>query len=253
MPRHIFVIVLMLSAPAAALASEVFLVPIVAQAEAGAFGSVWSSSIAVFNSAGTSVELEGSFHCAFECSSTLDVPAFSSATVPLKEHSGASGTLMRVVRGSSESLHFGARFWNEARQTLDAGTTMPVVTANDFSIGEPFYLPLIPLDENSRLHLRIYEVSEAAGPAVRVRFFTTIDSHTIRGVVLSLRRSSESPYVPQFAELTGLESLIPELDALGPGRLLGIEITPLTGGAYWGFASLTNNITQHVTAFYPDR
>ena len=248
-----FVPLILMSVFSPATAAEVVLVPVAAQAESGAYGSVWNASIAVFNAGESDVELEGAFFCSFECSTFFDIPANSSSHLPVKEHAGAQGALLHVTRGSSDSLHFGARFWNEARAARDAGTTMPVVTGHDFSTGESLYLPMIPLDENSRLHLRVYEVSEGGVAAVRVRFFATLDSrHTLREEVVDLPPSS-SRFIPQFALIRGLESLIAELDEYGPGRLLGVEITPLTPGAYWAFASLTNNVTQHVTAFYPDR
>lgn len=233
-------------------ADDVILIPIVALGHPGAHGTVWSSSVGLFNSNEHSVDLEGRFSCLFECGSVKNVPAGTSTPVSLEAQPGPPGVLIYATPGSSRQLHFTARVWNRERVTLDAGTTIPVVTEFELVTDESLYLPMIPLDENSRLHLRVYEVGKSEPASVRVRFFTTINTNTVWETVINLNGDGADRFTPQYGELIGLESLLEDVDAFGPGRLLGIEITPLTNGRYWGFASLTNNVTQHVTGFYPD-
>lgn len=230
--------------------AEVILVPIVASGTPGAYGSSWRSTAYAFNTSRQTVELYAPTDCRFECSPEVGVLPGGFTWLPLKALPESDGMILRVTAGSAESLHFGSRLMDVNREQLDAGTTIPIVSRSDFfSVHQSFYLLGIVLDGDSRVHLRIYEAGKDGAAAVRVRIFQLDELEILREQVIILDPNEDLEFAPQFAELTALEAL---RDQVKPVPIIGIEITPMTEGRYWGFVSQTNNSTQHVTGFYPD-
>ena len=109
----------------------------------------------------------------------------------------------------------------------------------------------VPILPEARATLRVFDLDDE-GDAAQV----TIDIYTLDGVavhrmILPLQPSG-SPHrgslavAPSFLEIP-LESIVP-----ASVESVRIDLTPVTVGTrIWGYASITNNVTQHVTLVTP--
>lgn len=240
-------------------APERVLVPVALAGQlAGANGSVWETRLSIANSGTAAVVVDGiDPGCGGSCvgvDAAIE-PGFTIFAEPLVAH-GALSLLLRVGEGGDDlTIHL--RVQDVSRQAETWGTSIPVVRERNAFTGK-FNLVDIPVDNvRVRALLRVYSFANEADGAVLVRIFKTLPEQTLPlqseipdvllgEHILQLPRG-QSPTTPGYAQLPlWLLAEVPD------GTRLRVEVSPLSGGRIWGFVSVTNNQTQHVTVIAPN-
>jgi hypothetical protein len=240
-----------LQGPVDRAAYETILIPLVFAGK-GAFGSDWTTDLWAYNSSGHSItQLNGPFQlyvcivgpCLQAIESHATVRYRDAATVPY-----AHGRLMYVPRAGGPGLQFGLRIRDLTKQADALGTEIPVVRESDLRAGA-FSLLDIPADGRFRSKLRIYSIGGTA-QSVDVRISTMDTNANVAPVTFSLNLSARTDVLPAYAE-TDLELILSTLGQPPPYR---VEVSPRSPNgipSYWGFITVTNNQTQHVTVVTP--
>jgi hypothetical protein len=229
---------------------------------AGDRGSLWETDFWIRNNSTSPVLLApwpcpdggGACPAVFPLTYTLlpdqnlkDLPAF---LIP----PSSNPARLLYVSGNADQVATSLRVWDTSREDIDAGTELPVVREDELST-TTLDLMSIPLRQNFRLHLRIYDVKQREA-SFRVRVFAQ-DEGTIPQPVplleflLTATATEEGPFRirPAFAEYTDFARLL-DLDI--PLDQLRIEVSPRTPGSlFWAFVSITNNETQRLTLVTP--
>lgn len=223
----------------------------------GANGSLWETRLAIANTGTNTVLVEGlDPECGIGfCPPEVDIlPGFTIFPNPLIAN-GALSLLLRVGAGGDDlTVHL--RVQDVSRQAETWGTSIPVVRERD-AFTAKFNLLDIPVD-NARLRslLRVYSFANEAPGAVLVQIYQTLPGQSLsfedgtRDVLLGEHTlalpAGQSSTSPGYAQLPlWLLGEVPD------GSRLRVEVTPVNGGRVWGFVSVTNNQTQHVTVIAP--
>jgi hypothetical protein len=250
---------------------ERILVPIVIcnHAIPGAFGSLWTTRLAITNTATGSVSIFGYDPYPSGCIIAVCPPVgrtppgitFFPIVCP---GSASQGAIVQVERQYAASVAFQLHVQDVSRQSETWGTEIPVVRESGLR-RSAFQLLDVPLTAEFRSTLRLYDIDARPAAQARVRFYRVnsathspldlvvaapLDALVVeRTISLSVeRRGADPAYDVGYAELSNLGSL-PELS--GTDRLR-IEVQPLTPDLrLWAFISTTNNVTQHVTTITP--
>jgi len=157
------------------------------------------------------------------------------------------GALGYIIREGAAKLHFGLLVRDLSRQAEALGAEVPVVRENELH-SNPFSLLNVPADDRFRTALRIYSIEKAGSVRLVIRSMNEevpiVDAH----VVLDARYFGRHPYASVV--IGDLAAAYPQLRGRGPLR---IEIIPESPGdlRLWGFVTVTNNETEHVTVISP--
>jgi hypothetical protein len=170
------------------------------------------------------------------------------------------GTVLYVDASAAPAVHIGLRLQDLSRQSETWGTEVPVVRDKDL-YGTSFELLDVPLTDGFRQLLRLYNVNNTnmATTHARVRFYR------LDPAIYSLTDLSGARFPPDallleqtvtfavenflgYAEIPNIATV----PALAGTSRIRIEITPIEPDLrLWGFVSVTNNATQHVTLITP--
>lgn len=226
------------------------LLPVVVEGMRGKFGSVWTSELRLRNNGPGDVTI-------FYARCSVSVPCLPSFVLsagqtidpPLQRHTGSIGLMVYAPRVADLALNL--RIADRSRVPSSLGTEIPVV--RDFFTSR-VVLVNIPLDEQSRTALRIYDPDRRDGVAFRVRILEESTSESLADIVVRTETGdtpvSAAPETPGVAELYDLRNRLQDQIGL-PGTVV-ILIEPLTlDTRFWAFASVTNNATQEVTIISP--
>jgi hypothetical protein len=247
------------SSTAAAQEYEQILVPLQLIDTPGAFGSVWSTRVAVSNISETPIDVQGYGECPVPCTPP-PIPPQGTVYISTMRRSEVQGAFLAVEKGRVGDLSITIRTVDQSREHLTWGATLPVITQTDlfkdrFGIGD------IPVTDEFRSTLRIYDFDARTPGAVRVRIYRVTGSGPPTPVP-----ANPDPLIaelfPAFATPVsgngvfghpGYASvplwLLPEVQEAGRVRVV---VEPLdTTGEYWAFVSSTHNETQHVTVLAP--
>ena len=251
---------------AVALSNAVFaaeydrvLVPLPLEETAGAFGSIWVTRVAVSNLASTPVDVQGYGSCPVPCEPP-PIPPGGTVYVSSMLRSEVPAAFLFVEHGRRKDLGITIRTFDRSRTHLTWGAAIPVVTREDL-FSHTFGIGDIPVTEEFRSTLRIYDFDASTPGSVRVRIYK------VTGV--GPPTPSEAPpdelladFVATFTEPVagGGTSGHPGYAAiplwlrpeLADASRVRVVIDPLEGsGDYWAFVSTTHNSTQHVTVIGP--
>jgi hypothetical protein len=154
----------------------------------------------------------------------------------------------------ASQFHFSSRVRDLSRSD-GSGTEVPVVHESRITAG-PINLINVPLSAGSRNTLRVYALPEVADGVVDVRYFgmprdpfdLTPDLRRVDRIELRT-----PPQVVEFlihpATATYDFDRLPELQGESS---VWLELVPVTPGLrIWAMASVTDNVTQHVTLITP--
>jgi hypothetical protein len=246
---------------------ERVLVPILAaEGVPGAYGSLWGTFLTVRNDSDFDVDVTPfpTGICVSPCG-TFD--PHSTSLVGFATPNANGGQFLYVGKPRAGKVSFSLRVQDSSRQSLSWGTTIPVIREKDVSSTRLQILD-VPTDKRFRDALRIYDFDTAdeSTKLVRVRIG---ESHselaTVDVVVplISIAHNTFPPANPAFAMIGSLVDTYPQLSTvvdptLPPGnslpprvRILLDAVSP--GLRFWGFVTVTNNETQHVTALLPSQ
>lgn len=219
---------------------ERILLPVFADPSPGAFGSLWTSELSIYNDNDEPAGIIGGL-------SPPDAPDMLPKTGRTVAGVGdARAKFVTVLANKASRFHFNLRIRDVSRQAQTAGTEIPVVRESEFRSGRVILLN-VPIDARFRQTLRIYELLETGQlpGSVLVRFFR-LSNPPPRDAFVREETLTLAGRVVAYAQLGPFP---PELfDA----PTVWIEIEPLAPNMrYWGFVSITNNETQHVTTVTP--
>jgi len=242
-------------------AFESILLPIATPAVDGAFGSRWTTEIFARNDGDHDVQLAEEYaghqalaHPAVGISvrarSTADVSKITDSNRGLSN----PGYVMKADRRYVDDLHFSLHSKDLSRSATNAGTEIQVVRESEMRSGTIIF-PAIPLDGRFRLALRVYDPSPRDGRQVRVRLFAAdasqplLDRVMTFGIAVRESDGTPRPSHPGYIQYDPREVLAsPTIMPLS----LRIQLDPVGESfSYWGFVSITNNDTQHVTTVTP--
>jgi hypothetical protein len=210
----------------------------------GAFGSQWKTEAALYNGDDYPIDEAGtpyfSFLCSFDPCDGRPQPGTTTfaqgAPVP-------TGVVSFLPRYAMQNVFFSLLVRDLSRSATDFGTSVPVVREREM-FHRTFSLVNIPSDARYRLGLRLY-----AYDTIPTTFHITITPIGGGDVV-----NRDVPLLPArdhaFAFIGDLLAEHPSLIGRGPLR---IEISPTESATLaWGYVSVTNNDTQHVTVIAPE-
>ena len=222
--------------PQAPLSEKFFervLIPVVFHGP-GAFGSNWVTELSLANT--NSYPVEPWRPIAGRTSIDSKPVVFGSEDAP-------NGLFLIVPRQATPALTFHAAVRDTSRADSEWATEIPVAREAQFS-NNPVELLDVPIDPRFRTMLRIYS-PEASIPdsnsQVHVTVYSLDDGHVLRELFPSLVNSSDAEH-PAFVSVSDLMNGLPSgragVQVQGPVKL-------------WAFATVTNNVTQHVTVVSP--
>lgn len=217
----------------------------------GAFGSDWRTAATLYN--GTTfawIAPQPSIFMA-PCFPPCDVAPRPHETVIASGPSSPAGVVEWAPRQSIAVSDFGLRVIDLSRSAQDLGTEVPVVREADL-YDRTFQLLHVPTDARYRSTLRLYDLD---GPRTfRVRVYATGTAPLVeRSVQLSAETSLRGGAFAIVNDLFAGTSIANE-------STVRVEIVPLTDDgkesgtrakSAWGFLSITNDETQHVTVISP--
>jgi hypothetical protein len=240
---------------------ETRLIPVYVQNVPGAHGSLWHTELWIHNGLDRPLSFETDvlqvnvFCVGPVCPQPDPIPPGESRRILLDTFGRPRPhRLLHVRREIADDVTFSLRILDRSRLLESWGAGIPTPAEEQWVSGTVRLLD-IPMTSGYRQSLRIY---------TRVREDHRCESLTIRlfdlesGDTLGTTRATlldgfdncvSSFYVPNSVELHNLRSLI----ASGTDvERIGIELVPDDSTlAYWGFVSVTNDATQHVTVIAP--
>lgn len=216
----------------------------------GAFGAQWQSEATAWN--GNEYPLTPAHATIFhiQCPiTTCDsrVPGNSTATVNA-DGSTVTGVVEELPRQATAKSDFGLVIRDTSRADKDLGTEIPVVRDSQL-FARTFSIPNVPADARYRLTLRLYDLDGVEG-VFSLRIYTNGAPYPTVTESIALT-AQESLRNGGFAIVNDLIAKYPQLAGSGPLR---VEIDPLIrhgARSAWGFITVTNNDTQHVTVISP--
>ena len=158
------------------------------------------------------------------------------------------GMLGHIQRQGSENVHYGLLVRDLSRQSEALGAEVPVVREDELFDNRSFSLLNVPSDSRFRTALRVYTI-EGSG-SFRLVIKPMFGDDVLVDTEHITTRPAETPYGHGFLVIGHLVASYPALAGHGPLR---IEVIPRSpgGSRIWGFATVTNNETQHVTVISP--
>lgn len=236
---------------------DTFLLPsFTARVIPGAFGSEWIVDHGIYN--GNEVDLQPNvdfvhvfLSCPILCIGVPAVPAKQVTPIPTSEpYTQSANWMIHVRRPGSEAVRFSMRVRDRSRQEQTWGTELPIVRERDFATRVQLFD--VPLQPRFRQVLRVYALPEgrAAGNDVVVRFFDAQTGALLLTRTVALRAPDDrfgAPELPVQPETV-------EIDFLGIAEVAGHErlrVELESTRRIWGYVSVTNNETQHVTVVSP--
>lgn len=242
----------------AAEAWQRMLLPLTATNVPGANGSLWKTDIAVLISVDTPVNLRPN---ACENTPVICIPPLLPLRRPFDARDSGlivepvtPGQFLYVRAADASKIHFSTRAYDSARAGETTGAEIPVVREHEFRTSTISLLNL-PVSPDYRHTLRVYDADARAGASVIVRVFAGTETTPRFERMFALTPPSPAqrtttarlPVHPGYLQLDLAEAI-----GVAGGQAVRVDVVPVTAGLrFWGFVSITNNRTHHVTTVTP--
>lgn len=237
------------------------LIPVPPGVTSGAFGSQWTAAVAVSNISATPVDVQGHGDCRTGAPCRpLPIPPNTTVYINQLLRSNVPAAFINVEPGRINDLSITMRVFDQSRQTLTWGASLPVVTEEEL-FRKPFGIGDINVTDAFRSTLRIFDFDATTLGAVRIKVYEVFPS-AANEVMPGPPDQLLATLTPVFA--TPVEGggtighpgyasvplwLLPEL---AEAQYVRVVIEPLDDtGEYWAMVSSTHNETQHVTVLAP--
>jgi hypothetical protein len=171
---------------------------------------------------------------------------FSSGTRP-------QGVILGIPRDAADQVHFNLLVRDTTRQADDWGTQIPVLRESELKPG-PKELLNVPLDPRYRLTLRLYTLGAAPASAKVTMYTMTISGGLLHEQIVPLTSAQPcQPNAPCTSDDPAFAMVGDLPTSFGGLSRVGIQIDSLDPNVpVWGFLTVTNNETQHVTVISPE-
>ncbi|HEX2835387.1 MAG TPA: hypothetical protein VHW00_20415 [Thermoanaerobaculia bacterium] len=229
------------------------LVPLTSTDIAGANGSLWKTEIT-----GLITDPNGGEIVPYGCGPIEDPCSPPPAGVMFDVHQedllyeSLESQFIYVPHTAPQMLQLSTRVYDASKAQNTAGAFVPTARDEDFS-PHGFTLIGVPWSPEFRSMLRIYEYDGTNGDRVLVEIYAADGSVPFYRAFHTLTASATKvttallPAQPGYAQVD-LSSI---LDGSNQGSRFRISVTPGSGRKLWGFVSITNNQTSHVTVIAP--
>lgn len=225
---------------------EWILIPVLFSAP-GAYGSQWTTDVAVTNAEIVPIDF---YRSPFGSAGPLQPGETRMITTSLVGQR-PNGLFLYVPRGESKSIQFNALVRDLSHQSEALGAELPIVREWQF-FHQRFNLLNVPADPRFRVALRAYSLGST--PAI-VTIYKIGEALPIITDIIAIPFTPGDPDGASSLVITDLVAKYPKLAGAGPLR---IQIERQYEGNFgpgdlglWAFASVTNNDTQHVTIISP--
>ncbi len=220
----------------------------------GAHGSRWVTELAVLNNNNRPAGIQGyEQQCHIPVCPNKIAPPGITFYPSLGANNLLQGVFLEVWDEDASEILVQLRARDLSRQSDDWGAEVPTIRESMAPVGS-FGLLDIPTDVRYRVMLRLYHFANDSPVEAHVRFFQTPGSVSdpTTGVEPDRLLTEEtvvftqgSFYFPGFAQLPDLVDRHP---VLAQSERIRIEVSTTDPTVrIWGFATITNNETQHVT------
>lgn len=263
-------IVVVTSLPARAQVGGPFervLLPVAVRGERpGAFGSRWTTPIAITVAGDRAIYLYGyDPRCSIlPCLGTQPIPP--GITFYPEAFEPNQGAILLLQQAFADRVQISLRAQDVSRQGQTFGTEVPVVRGRDW-FDSAFDLPGVPIAPEFRTTLRIYDSEGVSGRRARIQFYRTdpavqspatgefprpASDVLLNEITVTLAVAGSPEANGQFA--FGYA----EIDALQPGvptpTRLRIRVIPESAGQrLWAYVSVIHNETQSLTVISPSK
>ena len=207
----------------------------------GAFGTQWSTNFVLYKANDSALPRPIPVVCD-------PAPCFvppPRSLFSLDFLNAPEGLSLSIPRQAAKRVTFGLLARDLSRQQDALGTELPVVRETDLRDGV-FSLMNVPVDPRFRVSLRLYGIDDVRGVVLRIRPMDG-PSNDIAVQIVNLRPASYGGGAATFGYVGDLLTQFPQIAGKGP---LHLEVDAI-GARVWGFISVTNNQTQHVTVISP--
>ncbi|HEX6086639.1 MAG TPA: IPT/TIG domain-containing protein [Thermoanaerobaculia bacterium] len=209
---------------------ERLLLPIFLPPIQGAFGSEFRTYLRL---SGVEMELFG----LLPGSTPYPIGPFpTSAPAP---NGGTPGRFIYAPKDGVKTLAATLRVADTSRSAENFGTELPIVRASDF-VEDVLVLHGVPTDPRFRNTLRIYARDEGL-------LSIHIESESVSRQVQLRKNDLNDPFEPAYAVFTDFPVGRGELRVTLEGPSARGPSPPIYYLPFWGFVSVTNNETQHIT------
>lgn len=213
---------------------------------AGAFGAQWRTTTTLYN--GAEYALTPAYTSVF-----APRPGPNGTVVLTAGSSSPAGAVEELPRQAMADIDLGLKIRDTSRDAHDLGTEIPVVRESQL-FARPFNLADVPNDPRYRVSLRLYSLEAVPQFSLPQPFVVRI----YRGTDSAPAVTQSVTLAPQTSLHDGSFAVVDNLLAgyrqLDGAATLRIEIDPgIHSGirSAWGFATITNNDTQHATVVSP--
>jgi len=235
------------SAYAQAVVPEAILLPVwLLDPLEGANGSIWKTELWIRNAGQAPIKI--GIDCSILCPEYLLAPGAADREPTLSLRlPGDPGQYLFADSRYAGDLQISLRIRDLSRQASTWGTELPVVRGADLRVGKIGLLD-VPLESRFRQTLRLYSMTPEPIDVI-VSFFEIPaqgPEAALATRTLTIKPATDS--APGYVQLLDFVSAIPEL---GGRERVYVEVRSDSLLPFWGFISVTNNETQHVTTIAP--
>lgn len=228
------------------------LLPVTATDIPGAFGSLWKTeySLLLRGPVGFAPWCEAQ-PIADPCGSPREGMQFQTRGFIFAFE---SSQFLYVRSDQASNLRIHARVYDASRASETAGSELPLAREDDFAAGT-LSLVGIPVAAQFRHTLRVYDFDGRNGSRVAIDLYGNNETTPFFSTVAALNTPDfqiplTTAQLPAFPASSQLD--LGSLTDLSKYRSIRADIRPLDEGVrIWGFVSITNNETHHVTVVTP--
>lgn len=244
---------------ATTIARGQILIPVAFNTVSGANGSQWTTEHYAHNNGSETVWISVITGCRLSAVHACDEPVGGGVTRSLPNYYYDRPFAVWLVKeGAPETVSISSFVRNRSDGRDGWATAIPNPRLSDF-FAEQFHIAPVPADRGSRVSLRLYSLPwEAEISSLDVEFWIyagaggASPTHLVETRTISIVSYSngEGQLVPMgYAEV---HDVFAGLADRTDSTLVSVLVkAPDPHARIWGFASVTNNETQHITVFAP--
>src|ERR1044071_7453839 len=167
--------------------------------------------------------------------------------------SGFPAQFIYVRKADAKKLVVSTRAYDASKNTETAGAFIPTARDDDFS-PEGFSLIGVPVAPQFRTTLRVYDAT--ANPDGRIQFALFGDNESLPFYMDAMRLQSDPDETTLTTALLPMHPSLAQIDlsAVIPAKYSRVRVQVVSDNSnvsLWGFISITNNETSHVTVITP--
>lgn len=239
--NRIALALLLLGLGTTAFAEDAVLLPITPSSINGAFDTRWQTVLFVWNGS--------------QSQAVLDCPPEACRNVPpeteaMFQANGSGNAAFVNVPNGSDHVQLALRTFVTTADGSRTVFELPIASRSKFRSDQIRILG-VPIGNDYRQSLRIYDADGRDGARVRLQIFTAMSDPAVDGVITlhTNGAAADGRVRPAYAEIHNLLARFPMLEF---SEVATIVLTPEDDDTrIWAFATSTHNATQQINNFVP--